>query len=568
MAPRELHFPDGRCATVVDAEQGCNPAAILAALGLRSPRPVIAIVGGARQLDGVADRRLAQLFSRGIARVAAESSSVIVDGGTQAGVMSLIGQGVADRGRRSQLLGVAPGRLVTYPGGPAHGSIQDGAALEPNHTHFVLVRADRWGDAIDTADGLMRELAGDRPGVAVLAGGGPIAADEVLLSVRRNWTVVILAGTGGFADHLATALHNDARDGQWEHAGLGEILVEGRLDVFPASGTPEGLARKLAHYLRPPASDPPAQAAWQQFAWLDLNAAAERRTFERLQKAILGFGVLATLVAILHTVLGPGETVANVLRVLLVLLTLGVTVLSGVVTRFKVDTRWVLLRGGAEAIKGEIYRYRAGVSPYNAVPPEDAGKRLADEVKKIASRIFATEVAELGLRTYTGKIPPAMYGAESKDTGLGPLAPDDYVSMRIDDQIRYYRRRTAQLDRKLRLTQWATLGFGGLATLLAAFSAQVWVPLATAAATALTAYVEYQQVGPTLAKYNQALASLVGIQTWWATLSASERAEPRNKEDLVGSTEEILAAELTGWVRQMQDALDKRRAAARPNASD
>lgn len=40
-----------------------------------------------------------QLFSRGIARAAVDAEALIMDGGTQAGVMAIMGQGVADRGR-------------------------------------------------------------------------------------------------------------------------------------------------------------------------------------------------------------------------------------------------------------------------------------------------------------------------------------------------------------------------------------------------------------------------------------------------------------------------------------
>ena len=92
------------------------------------------------------------------------------------------------------------------------------------------------------------------------------------------------------------------------------------------------------------------------------------------------------------------------------------------------------------------------------------------------------------------------------DTGFtvwvlyGPLAPAAYVAIRISDQINYYQGRAAQLDSRLRRAQWSTLGLGGLATVLAALGAQLWVPLATALTAAIATYLEYQQVGPTLAK--------------------------------------------------------------------
>ncbi len=72
--------------------------------------------GGSADLEAALKPHLFQLFSRGIARVAVDSGALIIDGGTQAGVMEIIGQGVAERGRKSPLLGIAPAGKVTYPG--------------------------------------------------------------------------------------------------------------------------------------------------------------------------------------------------------------------------------------------------------------------------------------------------------------------------------------------------------------------------------------------------------------------------------------------------------------------
>ena len=84
-------------------------ASLIDALGISSPKNLILLIGGADKLDENPRFRLTQLFSRGIARAAADAEALIIDGGTQAGVMQIMGQGIADRGRRSSLLGVAPG---------------------------------------------------------------------------------------------------------------------------------------------------------------------------------------------------------------------------------------------------------------------------------------------------------------------------------------------------------------------------------------------------------------------------------------------------------------------------
>src|SRR5256885_14116781 len=116
---QQIIFPNGNRARLVVAPADAKAADILRELGLERPPALIMISGGADQLDESLKSHLEQLFSRGIARAAAECRALIIDGGTQSGVMALMGEGVADRGRKSSLLGVAPAGKVTYPGGPS-----------------------------------------------------------------------------------------------------------------------------------------------------------------------------------------------------------------------------------------------------------------------------------------------------------------------------------------------------------------------------------------------------------------------------------------------------------------
>jgi TRPM family ion channel/uncharacterized protein DUF4231 len=389
---RSIGFPNGRSAHLVEVQVGTSAESILATLCLRPSRPVIAIVGGAGKLDERVKPRLAQLFSRAVARVAADRQAVIVDGGTQAGVMALIGQGVADRGHSSDLLGVAPSGTVTYPGGPAPAAIPEGASLEPNHTHFVLVQQDDWGGEVSTMDALAQVLAASDPAVMILADGGPIAMDEVLYGVRREWPIIVLAGTGRVADKIASYSRKNTLRTSSADPRLAEVVGNGRLHIFPSNGTVEELVRILNRYLDPPPHDPALESAWRLFAWLDANARTERSTFERIQMWILGLGLLATFLALLQAQLGAGwppafaaavpaelavvtttpvpAWITPILRITLLLVTIATTVLLGVVMRFKAGTRWVLLRGGAEGVKREIFRYRVGVGPYTD-PPAD-----------------------------------------------------------------------------------------------------------------------------------------------------------------------------------------------------
>jgi hypothetical protein len=210
----EITFPNGNRAQLVTVPAGAEAADILDALGIEQPEALIMITGGAASLDrdmkanDELRSRLVQLFSRGVARAAVDVGALIIDGGMHSGAMALMGQGVADRGRKSVLLGVAPAGRVTYPGGPAEGSIEYSAPLDPNHSHFVLVESDEWGGETGTMFELAKALGKEIPVVTMLVGGelDGIAKDEVLHSVRQGWPIIVIEGSGRLADEIATGL--------------------------------------------------------------------------------------------------------------------------------------------------------------------------------------------------------------------------------------------------------------------------------------------------------------------------------------------------------------------------
>jgi hypothetical protein len=61
----------------------------------------------------------------------------VLDGGTDAGIFAVLGAGLAERPGRGCSVGVVPEELVTWPG--RRWPPRDTVALEPHHSHFVLV---------------------------------------------------------------------------------------------------------------------------------------------------------------------------------------------------------------------------------------------------------------------------------------------------------------------------------------------------------------------------------------------------------------------------------------------
>ena len=564
-AVMQVTFPNGRSARLARAVGRGDSPDLLAQLGIATPRPVLLVVGAADSLDQEVRPRLQAMLDDAVAPAVAEAGAVLVDGGTQAGVMEALGSAVAGRRERLVLLGVAPAGLVTYPGdadAPA-----DAVQLDPNHTHFVLAMSDQWGGETRLMLDLVAELSRGMPAVVLVAGGGEIVRDEVLRAVRSDVPVVVLHGTGGFADELAAVVAPgeaqppataDLRPALPPDPAVREVVARGEIHVVELDGDPELLRRLLVGML----TEEPLRMAWQEFARLDHGAKRSQKRYKQQQKLILGLGVLATALALFQATLERNgsldwlDWLRDPLRYVIIVVPILIAALVAAAGRFQLGTRYVLLRGGAEAIKREIYRYRTRADGYSKaeIDEKPAGQKLVETVGHNLSTLMRTYINQTAVPDYAGPLPPE-HGAAKDDHGFSRLSAHEYLAVRVDDQLRYYEKRTADHERLLRWLRLLVIGFAAAGTLLAAIGQELWIALTAAFAGAFTAYLEARQIQTSLVLYNQAAADLRTIRGWWKSLPAEAQAIPDNVDNLVRSAERILKAEMTGWVQEMQDAI-------------
>ena len=231
----EVDFPNGNRAQVVTSPPGTPAVDLLNALDIRQPKALIMIVGGASNMSEQVHPNVVQLFAHGVAHVAISVGAMIIDGGTQAGVMTMIGQGVAEQQHRSTLLGVAPTGRVTYPGKLPQVGDDERVSLDPNHSHFVLVEVSKFGDETETMYGLAAVLSTACPSVAILINGGPIAEEEVLHNVRQGRSIIVIEGSGRFADDVARLWRG--KPSSIPDAKMAEIITQGALHLFPLTGS-------------------------------------------------------------------------------------------------------------------------------------------------------------------------------------------------------------------------------------------------------------------------------------------------------------------------------------------
>jgi hypothetical protein len=228
-------FPNGNQARAVFSVNEDDVAPIIQALGISLPRAILLMSGGASDISVDEMIRMQSLIVKGIASVTAAEDIAVVDGGTQAGVMQMIGEGRAITGGHAPLIGVCPAGRVSWPGRVTH---RDLTPLEPNHTHFVLTSGNRWGKETATMFALVTALSARVSPVFVLVNGGSVAKAELLHGVRQQYEIVVIQGSGRLADVIAAVCVGGAKP---PDAEIATIAREGHITLFNINDHPEDL---------------------------------------------------------------------------------------------------------------------------------------------------------------------------------------------------------------------------------------------------------------------------------------------------------------------------------------
>lgn len=181
---------------------------LLVELGLELDRPTLVLVGGASKLSDADFKKVEDFFGNVLAPLAQELNLTVVDGGTDAGVMRLIGNARASIGGTFPLVGVAPVGLVDLPDQPASG--EDSAPLEDHHTHCLLIPGDQWGDESTWIAHVASVLSNNNSSTAILINGGEVTWKDAQSNVAVERTVIVMDGSGRTADILADAIAGDA----------------------------------------------------------------------------------------------------------------------------------------------------------------------------------------------------------------------------------------------------------------------------------------------------------------------------------------------------------------------
>ena len=555
-------FADARLLTL--DEDGDQPSAAQT-LTSDGPRPVIVILGGAAKLSARHRNQLMPLIDRGVAAAAERANAVVVTGGTQSGIMELVGALLKDRPGVTTV-GVAPRALVTLPGhrpdtSSERGHVNPGgedpdhspeSVLDPNHDFFVLTPGHTWGSETETMFSLAEQLtAGNQAGVVILANGGATARRETLRFVKAGWPTICVAGSGREADVLAALTRRRlasrrqmARAFGWARVPKTEWgdLGSSDIELHSVGATPELLFRRLSWRL----SDQTAvKNAWSRWASFDQSADRGRKLTNIFQLAVLALTVLLVVLSVLYS---RGEFGHRV-RPLIVTLPVAVALSSALSEALLPARNWTTLRAGAEATRRAIYRYWCRAGPgtlFHADVPV-----LTQELAQIDQFVLRSGVPlaiVTPIRSRPDRLPTSF-------DELGQLTVRAYSEERLEDQLRYYRSTAVLMRIRETVAIASSAVLAAAATALAAdFGLAIWVPLLVFLASTVTILQQRSRWHDRIRLYGLTVAELEVVRGRSVEKPVTGRA---GLIQLVDSVEAVLEREQSGWLQNMRRVIDE-----------
>ncbi len=165
----------------------------LDALEISHPKKVIVLIGGAGKigwLDTFAMRKAIRI----VAKLADKTGAVVVDGGTQAGIMMEMGKQRKQNKFSFPLIGIVFDSLLMQE--------DPKSILDANHTNFMLIPGNNWGDESSWIAKIATVIAEGEKSITILINGGEISEHDVQYSIMENRPVFIMRGTGRLANEI------------------------------------------------------------------------------------------------------------------------------------------------------------------------------------------------------------------------------------------------------------------------------------------------------------------------------------------------------------------------------
>ena len=248
-------FSSGQTAYVLDVPETFSYAKSLDALGLSFPAPSMVIIGGASKMSPESKVRVAHLFTKVLAPIAETYGITVFDGGTDAGVIKMMGQARHHIDGSFNLVGVAPKAKVNLPGHSLNLAIsletRELTNLEEHHTHFALIPGINWGNESPWLANCASTLADRYPSITILINGGKISLSDLVLNLSVGQQTIIIADSGRLADEIANTITGFAPSTNSMIQDLVKSYYPSQLSIFELSKSLKTLTKQLETHFNP-----------------------------------------------------------------------------------------------------------------------------------------------------------------------------------------------------------------------------------------------------------------------------------------------------------------------------
>lgn len=583
----------GDAARIRALGEGESVTGLLKGLGIAYPRPVVVVIGwAAGEIAPDVMDELDLLMVNALAPLCRDAGAIIVTGGTNVGVMAAVGR-AAERAGGCTLVGVAPAKvLVGAQGDP---SDQNAATPEPHHI-VIATPGETWGHERPYLVRIAEELAEGHDIVVVAIGGNNGTYGELEMAARRGWPIVLVETSRdregeGASDVVARALLQVDASGERRRfeKGSRRVLASNRPSTWNALVEAErrDLLRRIhlteqlcltRLLLWSFSKEELLKDAWRRYARADAAAARNKRPTRALALWVAGLALATAVLAGLRTTIQEAltqwhwtpdavTTVGVGIKLLITALPLIAVVLLGLMERIARTRPWIEQRSAAEAILGEIYRFRALAAPYNQ--PVDGVVQESTAAKVLGRSLKAIELQSEGraFQNPSGVVagpawpPSGAFARVTKVDGLlGAVSGSVYDQARVLDQITFHENNSAQVDRRAMLTAMAIFGLSALTTLSFTVSwAQEWPYMGFASILAATTatFVAWRAYKQRDGIVNTSLSTIVLLRharTKWLSIPSNERDDAARVAKYVTEVEDTFASERLEWQRAVRSA--------------
>jgi hypothetical protein len=200
------------------------------------------------------------------------------------------------------------------------------------------------------------------------------------------------------------------------------------------------------------------------------------------------------------------------------------------------EGRWLRARAAAEAFKREGYLVAAGAPPYNG----PITRALLERSRGILAGV--------------GDLQEEAVAEEQRLKGMPacPLSVDAYVAERLDDQIKYYRRRAGEHRVVIGRIGNLTVVLGVTAFVLGALgggAAGVWLIVITTPTASLASYLYAHPLQYLVGSYTAAARNLDALRVGWQTFGGPE-ADDAERDRFILDCEAVLSSENQSWIAE------------------